>query len=306
MWFFFIGCGLAVAPRSLRRRVRSGALAGESPRRSRAGPLPATRSLTVHRRGRAPRPFERTPETSAAGGLYGKAIAFVDFGGIDFTRRESLNVAVFARDKNPVRQRILAAVQAPRRANRALHVGMDGRRPAHAHLVGYSQAAAELPRAAGVLAQRPVFDDDGIFGFGGFHRRVMRVAIVQAHRRVHAVFVVLRAPTPARMADVRPEKPPGLWVEAVRVNGAKVGVMSGDRALRTGWRQRSKERVADGHGHGHPDPHRRRLRGAHHTARRQNNFQRAERSLVDRQQQRRGDALKTTSAAERPAVGPEL
>src|SRR4029077_6789540 len=46
------GCGLVVALRSLRRRVRSGVLAGEPPRRSRAAPLPTTRTRSAHRQAR--------------------------------------------------------------------------------------------------------------------------------------------------------------------------------------------------------------------------------------------------------------
>src|SRR5918996_5305737 len=120
---------------------------------------------------------------------------------------------------------------------------VNGRRPAHAHLVSDPQTTAEFSRAAGVLAQRPVFDDDGIFGFGGFHRRVMRVAVVETNRRIHPVFVMLRAPASARVADMRPEKASGLGVEAVRVDRAKIGVMAGDRALRTRASQSSEERV---------------------------------------------------------------
>src|ERR1700746_2955165 len=47
------GCGLVVALRSLRRRGRSGVLAGESPRRSLAAPLPTTRTRNAPRKAQA-------------------------------------------------------------------------------------------------------------------------------------------------------------------------------------------------------------------------------------------------------------
>ena len=95
-------------------------------------------------------------------------------------------------------------------------MSVDRRRAAHAHFVGDAEAAAKLARAAGVLAQRAMLDDDGIFRFGRFHRRVVGVAVVETHRRVHAVFIMLGAPAAAGMADVGPEKSPGLGVEAMR------------------------------------------------------------------------------------------
>ena len=130
---------------------------------------------------------------------------------------KGLHRAVVTRPiEDSIGQRVFAAVQSPGRADRPLDMGVDGRRPAHAHFVGHAQAAAKLARAAGVLAQRAVLDDDGIFRFGGFHRRIMGVAVVEAHRRVHAVFIMLGAPAAAGMADMRPEKAPGLGVEAMR------------------------------------------------------------------------------------------
>ena len=53
----------------------------------------------------------------------------------------------------------------------------------------------------------------------------------------------------------------------------------------------AEKRIAHGHRHGHPDAHRRRLDGAHDPARRKNYFQRPKRAVIDRQKQRRRDAL---------------
>src|SRR5262245_49534382 len=97
------------------------------------------------------RTLERIPESAAAGGLDRKAIALVNLGRFDFASRELINLAIFARDKNSVGQRVLAAVEAPRRANCAFHVRVNRRRPAHAHFVRNTQAAAKFSRAAGVL-----------------------------------------------------------------------------------------------------------------------------------------------------------
>src|SRR5262245_27446164 len=160
------------------------------------------------------------PKSAAAGRLDRKAIALVNLGRFDFASRELINLAIFARDKNSVGQRVLAAVEAPRRANCAFHVSVNRRRPAHAHFVRNTQAAAKFSRAAGVLPQRAMFDDDRISSFGGFHRRFMGIAVVEADRRIHAVLVVLRAPASAWVADMRPEKTSGLGIEAVRVNRA--------------------------------------------------------------------------------------
>src|SRR5688500_7970819 len=123
---------------------------------------------------------------------------------------------------------------------------MDRRRSAHAHFVGHAQAAAEFSRAAGVLAQSSLFDDDRALRFRRFDRRVVGVAVVQTNRRAHAVFIVLGAPTAARMAYMRPEKAARLRVETVRIDRAQVGVVTGDRALRASGSQRSKNCVAYG------------------------------------------------------------
>src|SRR5262245_23464112 len=100
-------------------------------------------------------------------------------------------------------------MQSPGRANGPLHVGMDRRRAAHAHLVGHAQPAAEFSRTAGVLTQGSAFDDDRALGFGRLHWRIVRVAVVKTYRRAHAVLIGLRAPAAARMADMGPEKAPG-------------------------------------------------------------------------------------------------
>src|SRR5258705_2809636 len=108
-------------------------------------------------------------------------------------------------------------------------MGVNRRRPAHAHFVCHAETTAKLARTVGVLAQGASLDDDRTLGFGRFHWRVVRVTVVQTNRRAHTVFVVLGAPAAARMADMRPKKAPGRCVEAMRVDGAEVGIMSGDR-----------------------------------------------------------------------------
>ena len=246
------------------------------------------------------------PKSAAAGGLDRKAIALVNLGRFDFASRELINLAIFARDKNSVGQRVLAAVEAPWRANCAFHVRVNRRRPAHAHFVRDTQAAAKFSRAPRVLAQLAMFDDDGIFRFRSFHRRVMRIAVIEADCRVHAVLVVLRAPASARVADMRPEKTSGLGIEAVRVNRAEIGVMAGNSAVGTGGRQRSKSvsqtvigtvihtRTGAGFVALTTRPGGRMIFSG-----------RKEPSLIGNSS---GAVthLKTTSAAERPAVGPEL
>src|SRR4051812_17312434 len=99
-------------------------------------------------------------------------------------------------------------------------MGVNCRRSAHAHLVGDAQAAAKFARAAGVLPEGPMLDDDRIFRFRGFHRRVVGVAVVETHRCVHAVLVMLGAPAAAGMAYMRPEKSSGRGIETMRVDRA--------------------------------------------------------------------------------------
>src|SRR5258705_3034443 len=113
-------------------------------------------------------------------------------------------------------------------------MGVNRRRPALAYLVSDGEPTAKLAGTAGVLAQGASLDDDRTLGFGRFYRRVVRVAVIKTHSRTHAVLIVLGAPTTARMADMRPKKAPGRCVEAMRVDGAEVGIMSGDRAFRPG------------------------------------------------------------------------
>src|SRR5690349_19913678 len=119
----------------------------------------------------------------------------------------------------------------------------------------------------------------------------MRIAVIQAHRRAHTVFIVFRAPAAARMADVRPEKSSRRRVETVRVHRAQIGIMSGDRALGTSGSERAKDRIAYRHWHGHPDEHRRWFYSAHHPSGRKNDVERPKRTVVDRKQQRGGNTL---------------
>ena len=50
-----------------------------------------------------------------------------------------------------------------------------------------AQAAAKFARPAGILAQFTIGDEDRPLAFPGFHRRVVRVAVVDAERGVLAV-----------------------------------------------------------------------------------------------------------------------
>src|SRR5882672_8012243 len=162
-------------------------------------------------------------------------------------------------------------------------MGVNRRRPAHAHFVCHAETTAKLARTAGVLAQGASLDDDRTLGFGRFYRRVVRVTVIKTHSRAHAVLIVLGAPTTTWMADMRPEKAPGRCIETMWVDGTEIGVRSGDRTFRTRRRQRTKNRIAHGHRHGHPDTHRRRLHRAHHSPRRKNDLERPKRAVVDRQ-----------------------
>src|SRR6185436_16158035 len=180
-------------------------------------------------------------------GLDQERIARIDLRRFDFARGKFFYLAIRALDRNSIRQRVLAAVQSPRRADGPLHMGVNRRRPAHAYLVCHAETTAKLAGTAGVLAQGASLDDDRTLGFGRFYRRVVRVAVIKTHRRAHAVLIVLGAPTTTWMADMRPEKAPGRCIETMRVDGTEIGVMSGDRAFRTRRRQGAKNRIAHGH-----------------------------------------------------------
>src|SRR5918999_3112070 len=166
-------------------------------------------------------------------------------------------------------------MKSPRSTDRPLYVRMDCRGPAHAYLVRYAEAAAEFSRTARVLAQGSLFDDDGTSCLGRFYRRVVRITVIEADRRAHPILIGFCAPTATWMTNMRPEKSSSLGIEAVRIDGAEIGIMPGNRALRAGRSQGAKDCVTHRHRHGHPDPHRRRLHRANHPARRKDYLERA-------------------------------
>src|SRR2546430_16666729 len=125
-----------------------------------------------------------------------------------------------------------AAGQSPGRAVHAidLHVDVDGRARLH-HLLG-AQAAAVAARAAGILAQRVPLEKHRVLRFHLLHRMVVRVAVVQAHRRAHADLGELRAETAPGRADACEEQPPVLRRDAVAQAGEETGMVPGDGAVR--------------------------------------------------------------------------
>src|SRR6185295_11835927 len=160
-------------------------------------------------------------------------------------RRKCFDGSVGALNRNSIRQRVFSAVQSPGSANRTLHMRMDGRGAPHAHFIGNAKATAEFARPAGILSQCALLDNNRTFGFGGFYWRIVRIAVIQAYRRAHTVFIMFCAPAATRMTDMRPEKPSGRRVEPVRIHGAQISIMSSNGALGTGRSKCPKNRIAD-------------------------------------------------------------
>src|SRR5262249_7262652 len=82
-----------------------------------------------------------------------------------------------------------------------------------------------LPAPPESCRRSPPLYNNRALCLGRFHRRVVSVAVVERDGGVHAVLIRLRAPTAARMADMRPEIAARFSVEALRVDDAKIGIV---------------------------------------------------------------------------------
>ena len=83
------------------------------------------------------------------------------------------------------------------------------------------------PRA--VLAQRILLDEHRILGFELLGRAVVRVAVVDADGRRHAILVRFRAPAAAERADADDEQLAVGRDDAVDVGEHEIGMVAGDR-----------------------------------------------------------------------------
>ena len=147
--------GCAATLRSRCRRAQSAVQPAGSPRHSRAGPLRRKRNPNGHRPALSPPVARMRPKSAATTGFDREAVAVVDFGGLDFACRKGLHRAAVMADEDLIRQRVIAAVQTPGRADGPLDMGVDGRRAAHAHFVGYAQGRRETcPRRRSLGAAR--------------------------------------------------------------------------------------------------------------------------------------------------------
>ncbi len=192
------------------------------------------------------------------------------------------------------------AVQPPRPAAGAIHLRVERDLAAHLHHLLSAEPTAEFAGPAGIRTQRITLDQHRIFGFNLLARAVMGVAVIDGDRGIDAVAVVLGAPAAA-------DQPAEINVEAVVARPAavdaaehEISMMAGNDAIRNGRRQRLEDSVDDRHRKRHPHPHRRRLLRADHASRRQHDVERAELPVIDRQIERRCQALErdrgTTSA----------
>ncbi len=158
--------------------------------------------------------------------------------------------------------------------------------------MGHAEAAAEFARPAGVLAQFSVGNENGSFALARFHRRIMGVAVVDAKRRILSVAIVQSAPAAAGKRLWKMKCSPGLRIETESARHSEVGMMTGEHLVGARRCQRFDNRIRNRHRHGHPGAHRRRFGGTHDAARRQDDLERPERAVIDRQQQRRRQKFK--------------
>ena len=184
-----------------------------------------------------------------------------------------------------------SAVQSPRLAACPLHQRAEADRVARLHHLLGAEPAAIAAGAAGVRPQAIALHQQRILGLDLFGGAVVGVAVIHRDHGVAAVAVVLGAPAATdETAEIDIEavvlRPP-----SVDAADAEIGVMAGDHLFRQRRGERLEDRIDDRHRIGHPHSHRRGLHRADHAARRQHDIECAELPLVDRQVERRGQAL---------------
>jgi hypothetical protein len=154
-----------------------------------------------------------------------------------------------------------------------------------------AQAATMLSWPAGIGNQRVAFDQQRIFVLKLLARRVVRVAVVQAHCARDAVLGQLRAPATAERSHVGQEELTVAWIDAMHQRDAKIGMMPGDHLFRNRRCQRLEHGVDHRHRKRHPPAHRCGPCRADHAPGRDDRLKIAERAVIDRIIGGRGDAL---------------
>ena len=121
----------------------------------------------------------------------------------------------------------------------------------------------------------------------------MRVAVVDAKRRVLPVAIGERAPTAARKRLRKVKRATCFRIETESARNGEIRVLPRHDIVGTSRRQRLEDRIRNRHRHGHPGAHRRRFGGAHDASRRQDDLERPKRTVIDRQQQRGREKLES-------------
>ncbi len=117
-------------------------------------------------------------------------------------------------------------MKSPWRTKRAFHRRQHSARREQAHFLCDAKAAAKLSRSAGILSEFTVADENRRASLSRFHRRVMRIAVIDAKRRVLAVGITERAPTTTGEHRWEMRGAPGFRIDAKHPRRGEIGVVT--------------------------------------------------------------------------------